>query len=192
MQNDPDERLMLKYQAGDKQAMEELIARYKNPVYRFAVRLLRNSTEAQDIAQEVFLKVHNARMTYKATGKFSTWIFSITHHACISRLRKNKWTISWPVFKNDPNVPMDVDSADPSPDEEASHKEMRTIVKDCIHDLPLLQKEILILREYENLDYEEIAKIIKKPLGTVKSLIHGARQLLKEKLLPYVDEGGYS
>jgi RNA polymerase sigma-70 factor (ECF subfamily) len=188
MGNVQDEELMLNYQKGDMQAMNELLSRYKNPIYHFAYRLSQNSAEAQDITQEVFLKIHQCRSTYTSCGKFCTWIFSIAHNLCISRLRKKKWSVFWPRQQDDPEELVDFASPDPSPQEVVSADDLSSKVRDCIQGLPFLQKEALILREYQNLDYKEIARILKKTEGTVKTLIHRARQNLKIKLLPYLEE----
>lgn len=187
-----NEQLMLDYQKGDIAAMDELLVRFKNPLYHFALRLCRNEAEAQDVTQEVFLKVHQHRQSYVLSAKFSTWIFGICHNACVSRLRKKKWMGFWPRKENNEDELVDFESPDPSPQEIAVGNDIASLVKESIQDLPFLQKEALVLREYEKLDYAEIAKILKKPLGTVKVLIHRARQALKEKLLPYIEEGGLS
>lgn len=183
-----DEQLMLSYQQGEAVAMDELLRRYKNPVYRFAYRLCQDSAEAQDIAQEVFLRVHQYRDDYAPVGKFCTWIFSITHNLCVSHFRKKRWTVFWPRKDEESQELADFESPDPSPTEIAANNEVSEILKQCVQGLPFLQREALILREYENMDYGEIAKILKKSLGTVKTLIYRARQNLKIKLLPYMDE----
>lgn len=83
MQKLGDEAVMLKYQDGDVSAMDELLIRYKRSVYQFAFRLSQNEAEAKDIAQEVFLRVHQYRAGYRPTGKFSTWIFGIAHNVFV-------------------------------------------------------------------------------------------------------------
>ena len=188
MQGLTDEGVMLKYQEGEMQAMDELLRRYKNPIFRFALRLCQNTADAQEIAAEVFLRVHENRDRYEPLGKFSTWIFSIAHNLFVSRLRKDKWQVNWPRQKDDPEKLMDFASNQPSVQEQVSRNEFSALVKKHIQGLPFLQKEALVLREYEQLDYEEIAKILNKSLGTVKTLIHRARLALKEKLLPYASE----
>lgn len=179
---------MLKYKEGELAAMEELVRRYKNPLYCFAYRLGNTEAEAQDITQEVFLRLHQHRQEYVPSGKFSTWIFSITHNLCVSKLRRKKWLVLWPRQKDNPDELLDLESPDPSPKEISEVSDLSMAVKRCVQSLPFLQKEALVLREYENLDYAEIAKILHKPQGTIKTLIHRARQNLKEKLLPYVEE----
>jgi len=188
MQNMPDEELMLNFQKGEMQAMDELLQRYKNPIYHFLLRLIQNDDEAKDLTQEVFLRIHQHRGSYTPSGKFSSWIFSIAHHLYVSCLRKKKWFVPWPRSKDDPEQLMDIENQDPPVQEVVADNEFSHIVKQCIQGLPFLQKEALILREYEHLDYEEIAKILHKSLGTVKTLIYRARQNLKIKLLPYSEE----
>ncbi|HOX54063.1 MAG TPA: RNA polymerase sigma factor [Candidatus Omnitrophota bacterium] len=181
---------MLKYQQGEYRAMDELLRRYKNPVYRFVFRLSLNMAEAQDITQEVFLRVHKNRMSYQPSGKFSTWIFSIAHNVFISRWRRQRRFLPWPTKNKDSEELAEFASPDPSPDETVYTDELSGIVRDCVKTLPLLQREALFLREFEKLDYDEIARILKKSLGTVKTLIHRARLNLKEKLLPFIKETG--
>lgn len=189
MQNLSDEELMLSYQKGEISAMDEIVQRYKNPIYHFAYRLSSNTAEAQDITQEVFLRIHQHRLGYAPTAKFSTWIFTIAHHLCVSRLRRKKWLVLWPRKENELDELMDFQSPNPSPQETAVKNDFQAIVKRCVHTLPFLQREALLLCEYENLDYAEIGKILKKPIGTIKTLIYRARQNLKQKLLPYIREG---
>ena len=188
MQNMRDEELMLEYQKGQATAMDEILRRYKNPVYRYAFRLCVNEAEAQDIAQETFLRIHQYRGQYRPIGKFSTWLFGIAHNVAISKFRKDKWLVLWPRRQDDPDEMVDMESPDPSPTETLEQGDFESMLKKCVQSLPFLQKEALVLREYENLDYEEIARILNKSLGTVKTLIHRARQSLKDKLLPYIEE----
>jgi len=185
-----DEELMCCYKNGDNKAMEEIVLRYKNPVYRFIYRLCANAAEAEDLAQEVFLRVHQSRQDYEPTGRFSTWIFCIAHHLFISNLRRKKRFILWPRQKDDPEAEVEFASGALSPNQVAEANDNTKLVQKCIQGLPFLQKEALILCEYENLSYEEIARILRKNLGTIKTLIYRARENLKAKLLPYVNEQG--
>jgi len=185
-----DEELMLEYQKGKAEAMREIIARFKNPVYQFAYRLIHDAYEAEDVASEVFIKAHLARDSYKPQAKLSTWLFTIAHNACVSRLRKKRMFIAWPRKKDNSEELVDFESPDPSPRQVFIENEQDKVIKMCIQSLPFLQKEALILREFENMDYEQIAQILKKSLGTIKTLIHRARENLKIKLLPYFKEQG--
>ena len=188
MQDLRDEELMCQYQKGDMLVMDEILRRYKNPVYHFIHRLSRNAEEAEDIAQEVFLRVHQYRARYTPSGKFSTWIFSIAHNLFIDSVRKRYWLTIWPRKEDNPDDPVEFVSLTPSAAEETERNDLAEIVKRYIQGLPFLQKEALILREYEQMEYEEIAAILNKSLGAVKTLIHRARENLKNKLLPYAQE----
>ncbi len=187
-QNMTDEELMVSYQEGDMSAMDEFLKRYKNPIYHFVFRLSWNETEAQDITQEVFLRLHQFRDRYSPVAKFSTWLFTIAHNLSVSRLRKKKWLVAWPRTSENPDELVEFASPASSPREAAVKQEESRVLKDCIQGLPFLQKEALILCEYEKLDYAEIAKILNKPLGTIKNLIHRARMNLKDKLAPSWEE----
>ena len=190
MNNLTDEEVMLEYQQGRVEAMDELLKRYKKPIYHFAMRLSADAVEAQDVAQEVFLRLHQNKLSYQPSGKFSTWIFSIAHNLLLNNLRKKKRLVFWPRTKDDPDELVEFESNSPSPQELTVSDDTSRIMKKCIQGLPFLQKEALILREYEKLDYEGIARILKKSQGTVKTLIHRARMNLKIKLLPYIGELG--
>lgn len=191
MQQLTDEEVMLKYKQGLGEAMDELVRRYKNPLYHFAYRISQNAAMAEDSVQEVFLRVHEARHAYIPSGKFSTWIFSICHNLMISQLRKKKWCLPWPTKNDESGELVEFASPDPSPRDVVENNEMVEILKNCIQGLSFLQKEALILREFHNLDYNEIAVILNKPLSTVKTLIHRARVALKDKMLPYLQEDGH-
>ncbi len=188
MQNLTDHELMQEYRQGNMLVMDEILRRYKNPVYRFLCRLSSNSAEAADITQEVFLRVHQNRLEYKPIGKFSTWLFGIAHNLFISSVRKKKWLSIWPTKQDGSDDQVEFESLDPSPDQIVEEDEFAKVMKECIKKLPFLQSEALILREYEKMDYQEIARILKVSPAAVKTLIYRARQNLKDKLLPYMRE----
>lgn len=188
MQELKDEELMTAYQNGEGAAMDEILRRYKNPVYHFTLRLCGNASEAEDFAQEVFLRLHQSKDTYRPSGKFSTWLFSIAHNLVVSRLRRLKWWALWPRQNDESDELVEFESPIPSPEDIAAGNELSKLVQESIQSLPFLQKEALILREYENLNYEEISKILKRSLGSVKTLIHRARESLKIKLLVDLQE----
>ncbi len=190
MQDLQDEILMEKYQRGEAGAMDVLLARYKNPLFRFAWRMCKSQSQAEEVAQEVFLKVHQHRASYRPGASVRTWFFSICHNLCVSRLRRGWREVLMPRREDDEGneITVDVVSNEPSPFDEAAQSDAAQLVKKCLHRLPFLQREALVLREYEQLNYREIAHILKKPEGTVKTLIFRARASLQEMMLPYVKE----
>ncbi len=188
MRDYTDDVLMSQYQNGEAAAMNELVRRYKNPVFRYLNRLMANTAEAEELSQDVFLKVHQNRLRYEPRGSFRSWIFSIAHNLYVSAIRKRKWLTPWPRKSPDFDEPMDMASPAPSPDLLACAADLSTAVQQAVHKLPLLQREALILREYEKLEYEEIAKILQAPIGTIKTLIYRAKENLRAELLPIVNE----
>jgi RNA polymerase sigma-70 factor (ECF subfamily) len=189
MQNMTDQDLMLHYQQGNGVAMEEILRRYRKPVCQYSYRICRNAAEAEDVAQDVFLRVHLCRATYVPRGKFSTWIFGIAHNLVVDRLRRRKWWAPWPKRDSDSDQDVEFKSPDPTPQDAAAGRERTELVQACIQELPFLQKEALVLREYHDMGYEDIADVLDVSLGMVKTLLHRARHALKEKLLPYIEEG---
>jgi len=189
MQGLRDEEVMMEYQRGNLLAMGELLRRYKNPVFSFAYRFLGDREEAREIAQEVFLRLHIHKASYRPAGKFSTWIFSICHNLCVSTIRRRRRFVLWPRKSKEDDGYVDIADNAPSPDTSVSENDLQQTIKHCIDSLPFLQKEALVLREYQSMSYEDIAAAMKQPLNTVKSLVHRARISLKEKLLPLVNEG---
>lgn len=177
---EPDIELMLRFTQGDLTAFEELLRKHKNMVINLAYRIIQNYSEAEDIAQEVFLKIYNSAKTYKPEAKFSTWVYKITVNLSLNRLRGKKHLPTLPLEEtlpiSDPN----------SPETNLEKQELINKVRTALNSLPENQKLAVTLRRYENLSYEEIAKIIGTSVSAVDSLIQRAKQNLKLKLVQYV------
>lgn len=186
-----DEELISAYHNGETNALTALFNRYKRPVFNFALRMLNNRSDAEDVASEVFFQLFKRRYVYNHTAKLSTWLFAVARNACITRIRKNQNMVSlW--FKNDSEdgfAQWDVpDTAAPAA-ENLNKQEMQTIVRRAINKLPLEQKEALILREYMKTNYADIAQVLGCSLEKVKVLIFRARERLRLELVPYIKEG---
>ncbi len=171
---------------GDISAFEELIETYQNKVFNIAYSMLNNYEDANDVAQEVFIRVYKSIKNFKGESSFSTWLYRITTNVCLDELRKRK---NKNVVSIDEDIPFDdgevtrqiVDDG-PTPDIIAEKKEVREIVNEAIGQLSEEHKTVIILRELQGLSYEEISKIINCPRGTVKSRINRARSALKNIL----------
>lgn len=167
-----------------------LFQRYKKPVLNFALRILGNRADAEDVTGEVFLVVFTKKYAQKPGARFSTWLFAVAHNACITRIRKRKRTVSLWFTKDASGEVEQWEVMDP----EASHteklikKETALQVKKAIAKLPPQQKEALILREYHDLSYEQITEILNCSLQNVKILIYRARERLRSDLLPSIKE----
>ena len=180
MKEPADEDLIKRFQNGDLYAFDLLVQRYKNRLLNFAYRFLGNQEEAEDVVQETFLRLYRNRNAYKKIAKFSTWIYTIAGNLAKTELRKRKRRklVSISDFGYDEK---DYEIADvafsPETAADGSLKDER--IQEAIEKLSPRFREVIILREIEELSYEEISEIIKAPLGTVKSRVNRARNALQ-------------
>jgi len=179
-----DEDLILGYQQGQVEDFNQLFARYKRPVFNFSLRILNNRADAEDVTSEVFMRLHEKRQYYQPQrAKFSTWLFTIAHHCCISQLRRPRPNISlWIRKDNGEEKEWNIPDTQPSVPQEMIRREEGREVRRAIAKLPDQQKEALILREYHQFSYQEIAQIMSCSLEQVKILIFRAREFLRNTL----------
>ena len=158
--------------------------RYKKPVFNFAFRMLGNRADAEDATSDVFLVLFGKKYQSQPHAKFSTWIFTVTRNTCIDKLRKQKNIFSFWVRNDDTNELEEFDVPDPQPHalEKLHTTERLERVNKALDKLPLAQKEALVLREYHDLSYDEIAAVLRCSVAKVKVLIFRARQNLKERI----------
>jgi len=194
MSADPDAALMLRVKRGDMAAFTELVDKYKQPVLNVIFGILRDRTEAEDIAQNVFVQVHRSAHRYEASAKFTTWLFTIAKNLCLNELRRRSRHPADSLeatFADAEDAPVrqyeDVKTHAP-PDKLLQH-ELDHKVTQAIDELPETQRTAMVLCRQDELSYEEIAKILGCSLSATKSLIHRARETLKEKLKPYLRTG---
>lgn len=178
-----DEQLIAEFQAGDERAFVELVDRYKDRLVHFVYRFLNDMTDAEDLVQETFLKVYKKKHAYREIAKFSTWIYTIAGNLARSELRKRKrrktYTMSSLSFDDNEFTPVDTDK-----DTEGivfNSYAGEEIMK-AIENLPEPFKTITILRDIQELSYEDISTILDIPMGTVKSRVNRARLKLQETL----------
>jgi RNA polymerase sigma-70 factor (ECF subfamily) len=179
-----DEELMSQFQGGDMPALEGIFTRYKKPVFTFALRFLANRAEAEDVTSDVFLTVVSGRYKYSPNAKFSTWLFAVTRNACISRIRSSKKFFSlW--FKTEQGDDQEMQFPDhtlPKPDHALLKDEQSDLLEKALAHLPLGQREALLLKEFQDMSYEEIAKVLNCSLANVKILIFRGRENLRRQL----------
>ncbi len=179
-----DEELMHQFAGGDMPALEGIFTRYKKPVFNFAMRFLANRAEAEDVASDVFLAVVSGRYHYSPSAKFSTWLFTVTRNSCISRIRSSKKMFSlW--FKTEEGEDQEMQFPDhtlPEPDNALLKEEQSVFLEKALARLPLGQREAIILKEFQNMRYEEIAKVLNCTLSNVKILIFRGRENLRREL----------
>ncbi|HPG40187.1 MAG TPA: sigma-70 family RNA polymerase sigma factor [bacterium] len=175
-----DEELIKRYQDGDLYAYDLIVRRYKDQLLNFAYRFLGNLEESEDVVQETFLRLYKNRHAYKQIAKFSTWIYTIAGNLAKTELRKRKRrklvSISELGFE-EKEFELEDNKADTEQQADSQLKEK--IIQNAIEDLPFRFKQVIILRDIQELSYEDISSILRIPLGTVKSRVNRARQRLQ-------------
>ncbi|RPH93031.1 sigma-70 family RNA polymerase sigma factor [candidate division KSB1 bacterium] len=178
-----DEDLILAFQQGDVSAFEEIVRRYRDPLFNFIVRLLGDAFFSEDIVQETFLRVYRNRHRYHQVAKFSTWIYTIASNLAKTELRRRRVRNFFSISSKGEDE-KDYDLVDVSTDIERDVDGIikgEMILKE-INALPHHFREAVVLRDVQDLSYEEISQILNVPLGTVKSRVNRGRSRLQKRL----------
>ena len=172
---DEDARLMLRFQAGDRRAFEELFHRFTPPLLGFLARMVADRGRAEELAQEVFVRVYNARERYEPRARFSTWIFGIAHRLALNELSRAYRGRERPLEGG-----AEREVADPAPgtDEHLDAVRLGERLERALARLPERQRAALALRSERGMGYEEIAETLGTSVSSVKSLLHRARERL--------------
>ena len=178
-----DEELILRFQKGDEQSYVELVNRYRDRLINFIYRFVNDIESAEDIVQDALLKVYTHKHYYKNIAKFSTWLYTIAGNLAKTELRKKKTRKVTNLSQMGPeDKDYELTSNEPETDKAAQNEYLEKRIQIAINKLPLHFKTVTILREIQELSYEEISKIVDVPLGTVKSRINRARLQLQKEL----------
>ncbi|MGF1636650.1 MAG: sigma-70 family RNA polymerase sigma factor [Cyclobacteriaceae bacterium] len=173
-------------QEEDQMAFAELMKRYKKPVYHMVLKMVRNVDDAEDLTMEAFAKAFKNLGRFKKDYTFSTWLFRIATNNAIDFIRKKRLeTMSLDTsFKDDSgeSVTIDVEDSNLNPQEEAIKTQKIEIVRTFVDKLPPKYQRLVRLRYFDELSYEEIAKELDAPLGTVKAQLHRARELMHDQV----------
>lgn len=194
--SDPDTRLMLRVKDGDIDAFELLVERYKRPVINFIFRTLKDATEAEDLAQNVFFQVHKSAHRYKVTAKFTTWLFTIARNLTLNEIRRrtrhpaSSMDAEHPDYDDQP-VRQYEDHRTATPPDAALSGELEDKIAKAVAALPENQRMAMELCQQGDVSYEDISSIIGCTLSATKSLIHRARETLKQQLKPYLKTGAW-
>ncbi|HEY3931343.1 MAG TPA: sigma-70 family RNA polymerase sigma factor [Verrucomicrobiae bacterium] len=197
VQSDPDAVLMLRVKRGDRAAFAQLVEKYRQPVMNFVYRSLRDETEAEDLAQNVFLQIFKSRARYKQTAKFSTWLFTIARNLCLNEIRRRSRhpaeSLEETHAENEDQPQRQYEDKKVFlPTENVLHGELAEKIEEALAELPENQRTAILLCRQEELSYEEIAEVLNCSLSATKSLIHRGRETLKEKLKPYLRTGDWT
>lgn len=185
MEPDPDAQLMLRLKNGEDQVLNELMGRWQQPLVSFIYRYIGQETEALDLAQETFVRVYETRHRYTVQGKFSTWLFTIAANLSRNYLRwrqrrGDSASRGWDV--KEAESAESVQSEDDSPDHAAMRSESISLIKEAVDQLPHDLKTVVLLYEYQDLSYEEIASVLGCSTKAVEMKLYRTRKLLREKL----------
>jgi RNA polymerase sigma-70 factor (ECF subfamily) len=175
-----DEALVRRFQAGDETAFDELVERHRRRVYGLVCRLV-GGPEAEDVAQEVFLGAYRSLPSFRGEAAFSTWLYRVAVHTCSHQLRRRRLETTT-LDEAEPDERRDCD-----PEFSALRAELRDRVRAAIDALPYKLRVVIVLRDLHGLTYEEIAAVVRCPIGTVRSRLHYATQRLATELRSYVE-----
>jgi RNA polymerase sigma-70 factor (ECF subfamily) len=181
-----DEELMVAFQKGDTGAYEELLRRHQHGLYNFIYRFLGNRETAEEVFQEVFIKIHRAAQSYAPNGKFTTWLYTIARNQCVDTFRRLKIreALSLDVTFEDSEVRLGDTLANDEipPDVLSSARQIENVLKLALDKLNPDQREVFLLREKEGFKFEEIAEMTGVSVNTVKSRMRYALEALRRVL----------
>jgi RNA polymerase sigma-70 factor, ECF subfamily len=189
-----DVQLMLDVKAGDEQSFALLLHRYRTPLVNFLYRMVRNREQAEDLAQEVFIRVYRAREGYVPSAKFTTWLFRIATNLALNSVRDTRHqrmevSLDAPVTvdsEEGDERPLDVAEKNPNIEEHLVQEAQRDMIRHAIDKLPEKQRAAVLLHKYQELDYGEISKILSCSESALKSLLFRAYETLRVELAPLV------
>jgi RNA polymerase sigma factor (sigma-70 family) len=185
-ESDPDAALMLRLQTGDDLALNELMHRWQTPLVAFIYRYVGSEADALDLAQETFVRIYQSRERYKPSAKFSTWLFTIATNLCrnLARWRERHPTVTLhgSVENDDPGLEDTVPAPGDTPADIAERSDLANAVRQHIHALPHDLKTTVLLFEYQELGYEEIAAALQCSPKAVETRLYRARKILREAL----------
>ena len=196
--NEPDDSgslddiaLMLLVKDGDEAAFEQLVERHQYRIVGTIAKMLGNDSDAEDVAQHVFVRVWQSRARYNPSAKFTTWVLTITRNLVFNEMRRRRRAHLVPFEADDGEHPVreHPDHRMLSAADQVLETELQEAITRAIASLPEAQRMAVVLRRYEEMPYEEIAQVLGTTVPSVKSLLFRARADLKERLKNYLGEG---
>ena len=190
---DPDVELMVAVQQENSAAFEQLLDKYHRPIVNFIYKFVNNVSEAEDLAQEVFLRIYRARHRYQPKARFAAWAYRIATNLSLKEAQRKRrmgfWSRNHKGSEN--GVNKEETFADPLPDAEGRlmSAELGQVIRSAIRSLPRKERVAVVLRRYEELSYKEIAEIMSCTEAAVKTYIHRGKLRIRDRILPYVQKG---
>jgi RNA polymerase sigma-70 factor (ECF subfamily) len=187
--NDAD--VMLRVKAGDQEAFEYLVEKYRRPMVNFMYRMAHNSAAAEDLAQEVFLRVYRSREGYEATAKFTTWLYRIATNLAMNHVRDTRnerpeKTVSLDEPDQETGLTMDVPDAALSAEQTILRRERLAAIRQRVQALPERQRLAVLMHKYQQMDYKQIGEVLKLSESATKSLLFRAYETLREQLKEFL------
>lgn len=194
LHDEADEALMIRYQKGDVRAFEVLLTRHRRPVYNFILRYVGARDRAEDLLQETFLRVVKSAGSYQQQAKFTTWLYTIARNLCVDHSRRQKHrkavSLDQPMGGGEDRDRSLLDvlpGKEMGSDRKAISRQLHVTLHRAINTLPGEQREVFLMREFQNLPFKEIGEIIGVPENTVKSRMRYALEKLRMELEEYKD-----
>ena len=186
-----DAAIMLELKAGNMTAFDYLLQKYRKPIVNFMYRMTRNQATAEELAQEVFLRVYRSRETYRAEARFSTWVYRIAtnlgvNHARDTRQERTASTVYLDETDGETGTTPDVADMTPGADARLLRTERMNAIREHVMELPERQRMAVLMHKYEEMDYKQIGEVLKLSESATKSLLFRAYQTLREKLKGFV------
>jgi RNA polymerase sigma-70 factor (ECF subfamily) len=188
---DPDAEIMLRAKAGDQSAFDYLVQKYRRPIMSFMYRMARNAAAAEDLAQEVFLRVYRSRANYEASAKFTTWLYRIAtnlavNHARDTRHERPEVTVSLDEPDEESGTTLELPDAALTAEQAMVRRERMMAIRSKVEALPEQQRLAVVMHKYQQMDYKQIAEVLKKSESATKSLLFRAYETLREQLKEFV------
>jgi RNA polymerase sigma-70 factor (ECF subfamily) len=186
-----DAEVMLRLKAGDQTAFDYLVQKYRRPLVSFMYRMARNTAAAEDLAQEVFLRVYRSRQTYEASAKFTTWLYRIAtnlavNHARDTRHERPEVTVSLDEPDEETGTTLDLAAGTITAEEALVRRERTLAIRSKVEALPERQRLAVIMHKYQQMDYKQIADVLKLSESATKSLLFRAYETLRQQLKEFV------
>ncbi len=186
-----DAAIMLELRSGNMAGFDFLIQKYRKPIIHFMYRMVRNQAVAEELAQEVFLRVYRSRETYRAEARFSTWLYRIATNLGVNYARDNRHertasTIYLDEVDSETGTTPDVADSTPGAEDGILRRERLNAIREHVMALPERQRMAVLMHKYEGMDYRQIGEVLKLSESATKSLLFRAYQTLREKLKPFL------
>jgi len=189
---DSDSYLVERALDNDLAAFEKLVSRYQSKIVSYATRMLSDADEAEDVAQEAFVKAYRSLESFRGASSFSTWLYRIATNLCIDRVRKRKrspqqaYSLDEPMDKEEERGGRDVPDDSGEPSKNIEREELKAQVRQTVAEMPEKLRSVLVMCDIQGMSYDDIAGILDCPIGTVKSRLFHARADLARRMRPYM------